>query len=221
MRKILILTFIVLCNCSYGQVAIIKDKDGYTNVRKEPNINSKVIYKLKDSEVFIYEDSDTAENSNWIAVNIFKNKFSIESGNDQLLLGYIHKSRLYPLEKLKAYNGNRFSFSYKLQKFDFENKITNYDGKYVTKINGRRFYGTDGNIPKIQVSQINASVDGKNINIPDVLFEDIFECDNDFVINKNKEDYIIHQWNSDGAGGYLIVWVLDKNKVKQRLIFIP
>ena len=54
-----------------------------------------------------------------------------------------------------------------------------------------------------------------------MLYEDIFECSNEFIINKNQDDYIVHQWNSDGAGGYLIVWVLGNEKLKQRLILIP
>jgi len=38
---------------SIGQVAIIDDEDGYTNVRSNPDSNSEVIYKLSDNEVFL------------------------------------------------------------------------------------------------------------------------------------------------------------------------
>tara|TARA_R110000868_G_scaffold399453_2_gene673200 strand:+ start:2385 stop:3041 length:657 start_codon:yes stop_codon:yes gene_type:complete len=213
----IIITILLFSNQNYGQIAVINDSDGFTNVRKLPNSDSEIIYKLKDSEIFEYQKTK----SDWITVYISKNKYQLECDEDYSFTGYIHKSRLCPIENLDIYNGTEFSFNYELKKFSLENKIFDYDGKWLTKINGRRIYGTDGNIPKTEVSGIKATLNGKAINIPNMLFEDIFECDNKFTINKNKEDYIVHQWNSDGAGGYFIAWVLGKDRVKQRLIFKP
>jgi len=214
---LIIITILFFSNLNYGQIAVIKDNDGFTNVRKLPNGDSEIIYKLKDSEIFSYQESK----SDWITVYISKNKYQLECDDNDTFLGYIHKSRLYPIENLNVYSGTEFSFKYDLKEFTFENKISDFDGKWLTKINGRRLYGTDGNVPKIEVSGIDASINGKAIDIPNILYEDIFECDNEFTINKNKDDYIVHQWNSDGAGGYLIVWVLGNEKLKQRLILIP
>ncbi len=216
---IIIVLFLLFSNLTFGQIAVIKDDDGFTNVRKLPKSDSEILYKLKDSEVFSYQE--TKEQLDWIKVYISKNKYQLECDENDTFIGYIYKSRLCPIENLEDYNGTEFSFKYELKKFSLENKICDYDGKWLTKINGRRIYGTDGNIPKTEVSEINASINGKVIDIPNMLFEDIFECDNEFVINKNKDDYIVHQWNSDGAGGYLIVWVLGNEKLKQRLILIP
>lgn len=61
-------------------------------------------------------------------------------------------------------------------------------------------------------------IEDKRIPIHEIFFQDIYECDNDFNIHKIGNLFIVHQWNSDGAGGYEIVWVLDKNGVKQRLV---
>lgn len=216
---LIIVSIIFFCNLIYGQVAVIKDVDGFTNVRKLPKIDSEVIYKLKDSEVFSYQENETE--SDWITVYISKNKYQMGCGEDDTFSGYIHKSRLCPIENLNKYNGTEFSFEYKLKEFSLENKISDFDGKWLTKINGRRIYGTDGNIPKTEVVGIETSINGKSIEISSILYEDIFECDNVFEINKNKDDYIVHQWNSDGAGGYFIVWVLANEKLKQRLILIP
>ena len=218
-----IISILFFCNLNYGQIAVIKDVDGFTNVRKLPEINSEIIYKLKDSEVFIYQETETENEteSDWITVYISKNRYQLECGENNTIIGYIHKSRLCPIEDLTKYSGTEFSFNYKLKKFSLENKISDFDGKWLTKINGRRIYGTDGNIPKTEVVGIETSIKGKSIEIPDILYEDIFECSNVFEINENKGDYIVHQWNSDGAGGYLIVWVLGNEKLKQRLILIP
>ncbi len=216
---LIIVSILFFCNLNYGQIAVIKDIDGFTNVRKLPKIDSEVIYKLKDSEVFSYQESETE--SDWITVYISKNKYQLECGEDDTFTGYIHKSRLCPIESLTKYSGTEFSFEYKLIKFSLENKISDFDGKWLTKINGRRIYGTDGNMPKTEVVGIKVFMNGKKIEVPEMLYQDIFECNNAFTINKNQNDYIVHQWNSDGAGAYLVVWVFGNEKLKQRLILIP
>ncbi|CAL2055677.1 hypothetical protein T190820D02B_10198 [Tenacibaculum sp. 190524A05c] len=82
-------------NIAYGQLAIIKDVDGYTNVRELPNIDSKIIYKLTESEVFIFELPEENKDSNWIPVFISKNKYSLGNSKSlNYLEGFIHKSRL-------------------------------------------------------------------------------------------------------------------------------
>ena len=217
---LIVVTILFFCKMNYGQIAVIKDTDGFTNVRKLPKIDSEIIYKLKDSEVFSYQETENESESDWITVYISKNKYQLECGEGDTFIGYIHKSRLCPIENLTKYSGTEFSFKYNLKKFSLENKISDFDGKWLTKINGRRIYGTDGNIPKTEVIGIETSINGKSIEIPNIFYEDIFECNNEFEINRNKDDFIVHQWNSDGAGGYLIVWVLVNGKLKQRLIFI-
>lgn len=214
---LLVISILLFCNLNYGQIAIIKDVDGFTNVRQLPKIDSEVIYKLKDSEVFSFRETE----SDWITVYISKNKYQLACGEDDTFIGYIHKSRLSPIVDLPEYSGSEFSFEYKLEKFNIENKNSDFDGKWLSKINGRRIYGTDGNIPKTEVVGIETGVNGKTIEISEMFYQDIFECSNEFIINKNQDDYIVHQWNSDGAGGYLIVWVIGSDKLKQRLIFIP
>ncbi|CAL2055675.1 hypothetical protein [Tenacibaculum sp. 190524A05c] len=89
------------------------------------------------------------------------------------------------------------------------------------QINGRSIYGTDGNIPKIEVKRIDIKYNGTLVGVPKVFYEDIFECSNNFKVIQNKEDFILYQWNSDGAGGYLITWVIGNDSIKQRLVFIP
>jgi len=217
MRSLILILVIFLNNLVFGQVAVIQDEDGFTNVRKIPDSKSEITHKIKDSEIFSYEESE----NDWVKVYIPKNKYHLNCDQQDTIIGYIHKSRLNPIEKLKPYSGTEFSFKYKLADFSLKNKISNFDGKWLTKINGRRVYGTDGNIPKIEIKKIEVKLNGHSIDIADVFYTDLFECDNNVVINKNKSDYIVHQWNSDGAGAYLLVWVFGNQKLKQRLILIP
>jgi len=203
-----------------SQVAVINDEDGFSNVRLEPNINSKVIYELQNFELFLYENNSLPEND-WVKVYIPSNRYALDCFESNLK-GYLHISRIKPIENLENYTGKDFSFRYELDTFKPKNKIIEYaSDKSPSAINGRHFYGTDGELPKIQIKSIDIQVNENKIDIPKIFYEDIFEATNDFDVYKNLDFYIVKQWNSDGAGGYLLVWVFDKSSIKQRLILIP
>lgn len=204
----------------WGQIAVIQDQDGFTNVRQSPSSKGKVIYKILEDEVFIYDELKT--NSDWVTVYISKHKFDLSSDENSTLMGYVHKSRLLPVDELTEYKGNNFLFKYKLGAFSSEDKILDYhEGKWLVKVNGRRFYGTDGALPKVEIKGIEVSLDGNLFKVPDVFYGDLFECNTDIQIHKHNENYIVHHWNSDGAGGYLLVWVFDEKELSQRLIWVP
>lgn len=217
-----VLTFILTIltiQISFGQVAIIQDPDGWTNVRKAPDGQSEIIHKVNENEVFWYDHEMTDKEQDWISIYIPKNDFCLGKSEPSYIVGFIHKSRLLPLEKLEEYTGDEFTFQYKLSDFDSTGRIVNkQDEKWVTEIDGRPVWGTDGNFPNTQVINIEIEIDGQEIEIHKVFYSDIYECDNGFSIYKSGEIYFVHQWNSDGAGAYEIVWVLDKTGLKQRLV---
>ncbi len=214
-----IILTVISFQLSIGQVAIIQDSDGWTNVRKAPNGESEIIHEVYENEVFWYDYDANEKEEDWISIYIPKNDFCLGKSEPNYKVGFIHKSRLLPLEVLKSYTGNDFSFEYKLSEFNSANRIVDkQEGKWVTAIDGRPVWGTDGNFPKIQVDDIEINIDGKRITIHKVFYSDIFECNNEFSVYKNEETYFVHQWNSDGAGAYEIVWVINKNGLKQRLV---
>lgn len=204
---------------SFGQVATIQDSDGWTNVRNSPDGKSEIIQRVYENEVFWYDYEETEKEKEWISIYIPKNDYSLGKSEPDYIVGFIHKSRLLPLEKLEGYTGNDFTFEYELIDFDSTNRVIDkQDEKWVIAIDGRPVWGTDGNFPKTQVNNIKVIIDGQEIKIHEVFYSDIYECDNGISIYKNGDTYIAHQWNSDGAGAYEIVWVLDKNGLKQRLV---
>ena len=210
-----VLTFQV----SFGQVATLQDPDGWTNVRKAPDGQSEIIHKVYENQVFWYDYEEIDEEQDWMSIYIPKNDYCLGKSDPNFIVGFIHKSRLLPLEKLKGYTGNDFTFEYQLSDFDSTNRIIEkQNGKWVTAIDGRPVWGTDGNFPRTQVDDIKVTIDGKEIEIHQIFYSDIYECDNGLSIYKKGTTYFAHQWNSDGAGAYEIVWVLNKNGLKQRLV---
>ena len=202
-----------------GQVATIQDPDGWTNVREKPDNESDIIHKVYENEVFWYDYESTDREQDWISIYILKNDFSLEKSEPNFIVGFIHKSRLLPLKELKPYTEENFSFKYATSEFKLRNRIVDkHEGKWISKFDGRPIWGVDGGYPRMQIDAIDVSIDGIKIQIHKVFYSDIFECDNTFTIYKNKDTYFVHQWNSDGAGAYEIVWVLDKTGLKQRLV---
>ncbi|WP_196889432.1 hypothetical protein [Aureivirga sp. CE67] len=207
-----ILTFLII-QISFCQIATIKDPDGYTNVRKAPNGKSKIIHKVYEGEIFFYEYHEIENGAKWIPVYI-----EVKDSKNEIE-GFIHISRLLFLKDAKPYNGNDFHFKYHLSPFDATNrKIEKQEDKWVVSIDGQRPWGIDGYLPHIQVDSIDVKINGKKINIDKHYFQDIFEVRNEFKIIKTGEYYIVYQLNSDGAGGYFLAWVFDKNGLKQKLV---
>ena len=71
----LLLLFLLISSYTFAQVnenyffAVINDKDGYVNVRKEKSVHSRVLKKLDNNTlifVFVY---DKAHDGNWIYVD--------------------------------------------------------------------------------------------------------------------------------------------------------
>jgi hypothetical protein len=95
---VLLSIFKVNAQYGYGTSFIIADKDGYTNVREEPNAKSKIVGQFNKYEVFSSiegcEDIDVSPSSiHWLQVEGY-------NSNGKYVGGYIFKKNIYPLDKL-------------------------------------------------------------------------------------------------------------------------
>ncbi|MFC6999826.1 SH3 domain-containing protein [Rufibacter roseus] len=219
MKNLILLVVLFLMNAvASAQVAIIQDKDGYTNVREKPNGQSNIIHRINNNEAFWYINDERKSDEEWVLVYIPKNPYSLGSTQSDYIEGYIHTSRLKPLEKLQPYKGEDFSFKYLLEPFALNNRIVDRYNGAVTAIAGRPVWGTDGDFPKTQVKDLLVTIEGNKLDISKAFYCDLFECTNTFNVYKSGDCYVVYQWNSDGAGAYQVVWVFTKNGLKQRLV---
>jgi len=207
-----------MINNTIAQTAIINDPDGWTNVRQKPDAKSEVIHKIYNNEVFWCDYSIKDTEQEWVLVYIPKNAYCLDKVDNNYIIGFIHKSRILFIGSLKEYLGNEFEFKYELTAFDSNNRIIDREGIIIKRIDGRPIWGTDGGFPKTQVSGIKVNMSGQKIDMHKVFYTDIYECDNDLKIYKQGETYFVSQFNSDDAGAYDIVWVIDKDGLKQRYI---
>ena len=230
MRK-LVVPFLLFCQFVVAQAieggfAVINDKDGYVNVRKEKSVHSRVLKKLDNNTlifVFVY---DKAHDGNWIYAD-----------NE----GYIYNDRVKWIEELPKvakgvekknaihFSGKDISVTLTSQKFDKSKHSFKYNKEYpdaIEKIDGKTFFGTDGNMPKEAYKSIEVKIRGKQVSIPQSAYSDLYQpnlyTDLNFVYYDKDSDilYIVAN-NGDGAGAYMVCWQIEKGVYKGRKVGIP
>ena len=231
MRK-LVVPFLLFCQFVVAQVieggafAVINDKDGYVNVRKEKSVHSKVLKKLDNNTLIFVLEYDKAYYGNWIYAD-----------NE----GYIYNDRVkwihnFPQIAKGIAKGNTIVFQGKeiqvvlsTEKFDKSKHSFKYHKEYrdvIEKIDGKLFWGTDGNMPKREYKSIEIKIRGKQVPIPKSAYNDLYESSlyiefNSVHYDKDNDILYIVANNGDGAGSYMVCWQIEKGVYKGRKVGIP
>ena len=231
MRK-LVVPFLLFCQFVVAQAieggafAVINDKDGYVNVRKEKSVHSKVLKKLDNNTLIFVLEYDKAQEGNWIYAD-----------NE----GYIYNDRVKWIEKLPkiakgiargntiVFEGKEIQVTLATEKFDKDKHSFKYHKEYrdvIEKIDGKPFWGTDGNMPKREYKSIEVKIRGKQVSIPQSAYNDLYESYlytefNSVHYDKDNDILYIVANNGDGAGAYMVCWQIEKGVYKGRKVGIP
>ena len=236
MKHLLILFFLLTTNAfaqgPFGDYAVVKDKDGYVNIRAKESVKSKIVGTLPNNTLvytlFDTTDDETGEEIffNWIAVD----------------KGYVHKSRLKKIYEFPSIGKGKkketensitiaekgISVTLTRQLFDkTKHKITKKDqgGYEELIIDGKRAQGADF-IPEDHYKSIIVTINGKNVSIPKNAYDDLYQVamytENNAVYYDKEEDtiYIIAH-NGSGAYAYEVCWQIVKGEYKTRIIGEP
>ena len=226
MRKLLIILTCIYCQTTFCQFGIIADKDGFVNVRSSPNISNNIIDTLTNGQiVFCMEaegewrptdydfsgkkKSGYLHNSKVRFIDDF-DKIPIDSNSDSIIR-FKKDSIMLIVTKMK-FNPKNYKLKYH-KGDDSKNEIS-----YLEKINGKEIWGTDGDIPKNQYGQVTLILGNVRINLP---IDNLFNPNIDYTkVNVDKKNRIIYisAMNSDGAGGYEVLWIIKKDKFKERIV---
>ena len=238
MKHLLILFLLLTTNAfaqgPFGDYAVVKDKDGYVNIRAKESVKSKIVGTLPNNTL-VYGLFDTTEDEtgeeiffNWIAVD----------------KGYVHQSRLKKISDFRAIEvkvqGNSIIFDDKdvkvtitKQKFDkTKHKITKkeHDGWTELIIDGKAIYGIDiygGNddsLPEDHYKSITVTMKGKNVPIPKSAYDDLYQIfyfSSSVYYDKEAEALYILAHNSENASAYEVCWQIVKGEYKTRIIGQP
>ena len=229
MKQLFILFFLLTTNAfaqgPIGDYAVVKDKDGYVNIRAKESVKSKIVGTLPNNTL-VYGFFDKEYNpTNWIEVD----------------KGYVHQSRLKKISDFRTIEGkvqgNSAIFDDKdvkvtitKQKFDkTKHKITKkeHDGWTELIIDGKKMYGIEDELlPDDHYKSITVTINGKNVPIPKSAYDDLYEIGiwdtNNFAYYDKEDDvlYIIAH-NGDGYLAYEVCWQIVKGEYKTRIIGEP
>ena len=224
MKHLLILFFLLTTNAfaqgPFGDYAVVKDKDGYVNIRAKENVKSKIVGTLPNNTL-VYGFFDKEYNpTNWIEVD----------------KGYVHQSRLKKIFDFRAIEGkvqgNSVIFDDKdvkvtitKQKFDkTKHKITKKgQGSYEQLIiDGKEIiYGWDGSLAQDHYKSITVTMKGKNVPIPKSAYDDlygIFYLNRSIYYDEEAEALYIYADNGEAGLAYEVCWQIVKGEYKTRII---
>ena len=225
LMKHLMILFILLTTNAFaqgpsGDYAVVKDKDGYVNIRAKENVKSKIVGTLPNNTL-VYGFFDKEFNpTNWIEVD----------------KGYVHQSRLKKIFDFRAIEGkvqgNSVIFDDKdvkvtitKQKFDkTKHKITKKgQGSYEQLIiDGKEIiYGWDGSLAQDHYKSITVTMKGKNVPIPKSAYDDlygIFYLNRSIYYDEEAEALYIYADNGEAGLAYEVCWQIVKGEYKTRII---
>jgi hypothetical protein len=219
-----------------AQTALIKDPDGYCNIRESASSKSKVIDTIHN-ERLVYVFSDAAEGE-WFPIDYHKTNLN---SSDYTVSGYIHKSRITFISNFTKFNKvelndsilklrlDSFNLTLTKRSFNKKGRQLKYDKSqgeqiFVKSIDKKFPLGTDGNIPKKEYKAILLKIGKISWSFPSDTFKDLFEPNFEMTMayyNDTNSKIYIEATNSDGAGGYLVIWTIKEKQIIRRETFIP
>ena len=199
--------------------AVINDKDGYVNVRKEKSAQSKVLKRLNNKTIVFVYNYDKATDGNWI--------YTDEEG-------YIYKDRVKWIHKFpQIAKGNTIVFEGKeIQvvltsgKFDKSKHSFEYfkdSPTGIEVIDDELPYGTDGKMPTTEYRSIEVNIHGKRVSLPKDAYSDLYEptflTDHNSVYYDKESDilYIVAN-NNYAERPYKVCWQIEKGVYKGRKV---
>ena len=232
MKQLFILFLLLSINAfaqgPLGDYAVVKDKDGYVNIRAKGNVKSQIVGTLKNNTL-LYEFLDEEFNpSNWVHIDS----------------GYVHKSRLKKINEFLSIGEGKekktensitlteksISVTISTQKFDkTKHNITKKKHKYYEEliIDGKRAQGTDTSfMPENHYKSIVVNINGKNVSIPKSAYDDLYQVwvypyNNEVYYDKEDDVLYIFVRCGDGANAYKVCWQIVKGQYKTRIIGEP
>jgi hypothetical protein len=224
MKQFLTLILLFWFSFSFAQFAIVNDNDSLLNVREDAQPNSKVIDKLPNGHLlYCFENK-----GNWTNIDYAK------KGKE--LNGYVYKDRYQFVSGFPALTvSKKTATSITLKKDTIEVIITQskfhkkkhtftYLKEYPDQlelIDNKKYWGTDGGMPTSQFENMVIKVGQKTIKLPKSALEGLYEpnlYNAEVNYDKASDIFYIQTMNSDGAGGYEVIWKVEKGTYKDRLV---
>lgn len=225
MKQFFCLVLIFLFNQSFAQFAVIKDKDGYCNVRDIKGKKKNILDKLNNGHLIYCFGNE----GKWTSIDYPKHKMNLTG--KIFLNRYTYINEYKRITKQKRTKGNKVSFkrdSIKVtvtqQKFDRTKHSYTYYKEFkrqIEFIDNKRFWGTAGAFPSTEYKSIEINICNRIVILPPSALECLYQINLHYtqVHYDTKNDILyIQAGNGDGAGAYDVIWKIEKGVYKERFI---
>lgn len=222
-KNLLTILFGLSFSHSFGQFALVDDKDFSVNVRSDRN--NKVIDQLPNGHlIYCFGNID-----NWTTISYAKNGKNYSGC-------VVYKDRYQLVSNFRAFSvsaNSKNSVTLKKDSLEVFLSQSNFDQKRHTFkyykdnntqlefIDGKQYWGKDGGMPETQYGKISIKIGAKTIDLPSEALEGLYQPSfHKVTVNYDTANEIIYvqSVNSDGAGGYDVIWKVEKGIYKERLI---
>ena len=191
-------------------LAVVYDKDGYTNVRKSASATSSVIGKIKEGQVFcISPFSDDLKRTDWYSVWFPINPLA---GGDAYIKsekihqgGFVHKSRVTLLSDLQELDSETLNSE--------RNVFRNDEIEIVVSVESNK--PLDNIKSRNQLKSITLKNKSGFYQLPKSAINKLYEINLDqtkVYIGKEREVYIVTN-NADSSDSYQAIWCIKNNKL--------
>jgi hypothetical protein len=112
-----------------------------------------------------------------------------------------------------------------------KHKLQYYDKKYLTRIDGKAYYGEYGSVPRTGIESITVTVGKDTVAIPKEAFADIYSpaftyrdgngtvrTHNAVFQSANGHNIYIYMLNPETKGSYEVTWVIQDKKYLRRVV---
>ncbi|MCO4293405.1 hypothetical protein NF867_11060 [Solitalea sp. MAHUQ-68] len=218
---------ILLLTCflkSFGQFAIVNDNDGFLNVRADGLSNSKVLGQLKNGHlIYCFENKGNWTNIDFTSKNkelngyVYKDRYKLISNFSSIPIMTKTENKVVLKKDSMRITITQCLFDKKRHTFKYVNGYPDQ----IELIDNKKYWGTDQALPKTQFDKIEIKVGQKTISLPKSALEGLFEpsiYSAEVNYDKTNDTFYIQTMNSDGAGGYLVLWRIEKGVYKDRLV---
>jgi hypothetical protein len=226
--KNLLLLSVFVTSVSSAQYAVTYNRS--TDVRESGSATAFVSYRLPaGTPVYTFEDE---AGTGWTPIDFNQEWLKIYN-----LSGFVRKGDVKPISEFTPIpysysNENKMilkkdDISVILTQVDFDKSTSVFEfvkenPTVLLKINGKEFFGTDGGMPTKRYGFIDVTIGKDKISIPQADLEDLFQPnleDTQAFYDPKNDILYISSMNSDGAGGYSVLWIIEKRQYKTRHVF--
>lgn len=131
-----------------------------------------------------------------------------------------------------SFEGNDIKVIIKSGRFIPEkHKLTYYEEKYLTKIDGKPYYGSYTQVPATSIASVTVLVGKDTVAIPATAFSDLYSpsfayrdgsgtirTHNRVYLSPDGRNIYIYMLNDETKGKYEVTWIIQDKKYLQRVV---